>query len=354
MKKLKLLNLLAILLVSLLVLISCTDEEVASDTEEPGQEQEGQNQIDVIVTMFTQYDFARQVGGSHVNVSRLAPPGVDIHSFDPTPLDIVNINETDLFIYTGSDMEPWVGRILDSLDNADLTILNVSTNITMLPWYAGEDHEHYHDHEEEGEHHHDDHNGENDHEHYHDHNEECDHSHGHGHFHNYDPHIWTSPINAIVMVRNIEDKLIALMPEYADYFTQNANDLVAELEDLDHDFREMVRDANRRVIYHAGRFALHYLMNEYDIDFVSAPMESDPDTALVARMITEINEYDIPVIFHEELVNPQTANMIAVETGALVLLLHTVHNVSTDEIATGETYVSLMRHNLEVLGLALN
>ena len=379
------LSLLSIFTILVLVLTACGSEE-ATEIVEGSDEQ-----LEVMVTMFAQYDFARQIGGTHINVQRLVAPGVDIHAYDPTAQDIIAINESDLFIYTGAEMEPWVHRILDSLDNDDLTILDVSTGVHFLPWSGDHDHHghgHHHDSDSEDEHdhgHHHDSDSEDDHEHHHDsdsedehdhghhhdsdsednhnhhhtdtHTDETDHTHDHHHHdhqHNYDPHIWTSPINAIVMAQNIQAYLTDLMPDHADYFADNAAALIAELEALDQDFRELMEGAERTTIYHAGRFAMHYLMHEYGIDFVAAPMESEPDMALVARMITEIETYDIPVIFHEELVNPQTANMIASETGAEAFVLHTIHNVSPDEIAAGETYISLMRHNLEVLRQALN
>jgi zinc transport system substrate-binding protein len=158
------------------------------------------------------------------------------------------------------------------------------------------------------------------------------------------------------MVENIQAYLTTLMPEHSEYFEANATALISELEALDQEFRDLMTNVERTTIYHGGRFAMHYLMNEYGIGFVAAPMETDPgdNVALVARMITEIQAYDIPVIFHEELVNPYTANMIASETGAQALVLHTIHNVSTDEIAAGMTYVDLQRHNIEVLRIALN
>ena len=363
------LNLLSIFAVLLFILVACGDEEAADQAPEPEQEviNESSEQLEVMVTMFAQYDFARQIGGDHVHVQRLVAPGVDIHTFDPLPQDIMAINESDLFIYTGHEMEPWVHRILDSLDTDELTVLDVSTGVQFLPWYGSHDHSHDHDHhhhdhddeeEHDHDHHHHDHEDEEEHDHDHHHHDDEDHSHGHDHDHDhdYDPHIWTSPLNAIVMVRNIQAYLTTLMPEYAQYFETNAAILIEELTELDHDFRHMMSHAHRTTIYHGGRFALHYLMYEYGIHFVAAAMETDPadNPVLLAQLITEINDYEIPAIFHEELINPYTANMIAEETGAQLLLLHTIHNVSNEEIEAGETYVSLMRQNLENLRIALN
>lgn len=316
---LKLLSTFAILAI---VLTACDESGVV---ESEAIEEEA-SQLEIMVTMFAQYDFASQIGGEFVNVQRLLPPGIDVHAYDPTPQDIVAINEADLFIYTGHEMEPWVHRILDSLDSDDLTILDVSTGVNFLPWYGSLAHDHSHAHDD------------------------------HDHSHDYDPHIWTSPINAIVMAENILEYLKMLMPEHSAYFEENAATLIAELEELDQEFRDLMANTKRTIIYHGGRFAMHYLMHEYGIEFIAAPMETDPgdNMALIARMITEIEEYDIPVIFHEELVNPYTANMIAAETGAQALMLHTIHNVSADEIAAGVTYVELQRQNIEVLRIALN
>jgi len=364
-------KLVSLLLLTLVFVLAACGEEIQEQAA-PVVALEDEKQLEVMVTMFAQYDFIRQVGGAYVNVSRLVAPGVDVHTFDPTPSDIIAINEADLFIYSGYTMEPWVGRILDSLDTNDLTILDVSTGVYLLPWYChahnysrahdeeGHDHHHDHEHDEEGHaHHHDHEHGEEAHDYHHDHeHDDEDHNHHHGHHydhsHDYDPHVWTSPINAIVMVRNIQEYLTALIPEHAESIAANSAILIAELEMLDQEFRDLMTDVERTTIYHAGRFALHYLMHEYGIDFVAAARETEPDPALVAQMINEIAADHIPVIFHEELVNPQIANMIAEETGAQALVLHTIHNVSADEIAAGITYIELQRQNIEALRIALN
>ena len=315
------------------------------------------NKLRVVTTLFPQYDFVRQIAGNKVEVSKLLPPGVDVHSYEPTPADIISLNEADLFIYTGAEMEPWAHRLIESVDE-DINVLDVSINVPLIPWgdashthvHEEEDHEHNHEeeghdhnHEEEGhEHNHDEEN------HDHNHDEECDHDHV------YDPHIWTSPINAMIMVNNILEMLIELDPENETYYRENAEAYLLELEILDSDFREVVENAERNTIFHAGRFAVHYLMYEYGINYVAAPLETEPSVALVAQMITEIREENIPAIFHEELVTPRIAQMISEETGAKMLLLHSVHNVSNEELTNGVTYLDLMNQNVENLRLGLN
>lgn len=283
--------------------------------------------IQVVATLFPQYDFARQIGGEKVAATKMINPGVDAHTYEPTPQDIIALNQADLFIYTGAEMEPWAETILESID-AELNVLDASIGVDLIPWGETSDeasHDHSHD--------------------------EDDH---HEHNHRYDPHIWTSPVNAMAMANNVLEALIAISPEDEDYFRANAEALRLELEVLDGEFREMMANAKRLTIVHAGRFAMHYLMYEYGIAFVASPNETDPSAALVAKMIALVNEEGIPVIFHEELVDPQLANMIASETDAKVLELHTVHNVSQADFERGVTYVELMQRNLEHLKIALN
>jgi len=347
----------------LFILVGC-----GTSTDEPSPDTESDadaKKLQVVTTLFPQYDFVRQIAGEKVEVTKLLPIGVDAHSFEPTPSDIVSVNQADLFIYTGQEMEPWAHRITQSIDNDDVSVLDVSDNIKLR---ATDDHDHHHDHDHDHDHHHDhdhdhdhhhDHGHDHDHHHDHDHDHDHDHNHDHDHegcdhSHDHDPHIWTSPVNAKVMVDNILNALIELDPENEAYYRENAEAYLDELNQLDADFREVVEQAQHDTIYHGGRFAMHYLMDEYGLNYVAAPFETEPSAALVAQMITEIEELEIPAIFHEELVNPQISQMISDETGATMLLLHSLHNVSNEELEAGVTYLSLMQQNVENLKLGLN
>ena len=100
----------------------------------------------IVTTLFPQYDFARQIAGDNAEVILLLPPGVESHDFEPTPSDMILINKADLFIYTGDEMEPWVATILDSLENDELKVLDVSEGIELI--CEEENHEHNHVHED--------------------------------------------------------------------------------------------------------------------------------------------------------------------------------------------------------------
>ena len=263
------------------------------------------DKLQIVTTLFPQYDFARVIGGDKVDVTLLLPAGMESHSYEPTPADIIKINKADLFIYTGESMEQWAHSIIESVDSNEVYVLDVSKNVPLLAPNSTVEDNHTH----EGEEH--DHDVDTDHDyedgnHNHDAEVEAGHNHseGDGHNHTYDPHIWTSPKNAMIMVNNILEALCEVDPENADYYKDNANTYLAELEELDHELEDVVANAKRDTIYHGGRFAMQYLTNQYGIHYVSAPFEAEPSAALVAQMIKEIKEQNIPVIYYEELVDP--------------------------------------------------
>ena len=311
-------------LMSLVVLlVGCENSESTTDSVS--------DKVKIVTTLFPQYDFARVIGGDKVDVKLLLPAGMESHSYEPTPADIIEINKADLFIYTGESMEQWAHSIIESVDSDSVHVLDVSKNVPLLEPNAVEDHEH--DHEDET---------------------EVEHSEHDGHHHTYDPHIWTSPKNAMIMVNNILEALCEVDPQNQAYYEENATEYLNELNTLDAEFEEVVANAKRDTIYHGGRFAMQYLTHEYGINYVSAPFEAEPSAALVAQMIKEIKENNIPVIYYEELVDPKIAQMISEETGAEMLLLHSCHNVSKEDFNNGVSYLSLMKQNVQNLKVGLN
>lgn len=290
------------------------------------------DKIEIVTTLFPQYDFARQIVGDKAEVTLLLPPGMESHSYEPTPADMIKINKANLFIYTGELMEPWAHKMIESVDSEQVKVLDVSQGIPLLA--PNEEDEQHHDHEAEVEGH--------------------EHSEDDGHHHTYDPHIWTSPQNAKVMVNNILEALCEVDPQNADYYKANAQAYQLQLDNLNDEFEVVVSNSKHDTIYHSGRFAMQYLMQQYGINYVSAPFEAEPSAALVAQVINEIKANNIPAIYYEELITPKIAQMISEETGAQMLLLHSCHNVSKEDFDNGVTYLSLMEQNVENLKIGLN
>ena len=319
----KIFKLLVVCSISTLLFSGCTTHEAEASVDT--------GKVTVVATLFPQYDFVRQIGKDKVEVSLLLPPGMESHSFEPTPADIIDINNSDLFIYTGDTMEPWAKNIINGIDeNSSVSVIETSKNITLErqkePIVA---HSHEHDENQQSEIASDD------------------------HQHIYDPHIWTSPINAITMVDTITENLIAIDPENTDFYTQNSLAYKKELIKIDDGFNSVLENSSHNEMIFGGRFPFQYFVSTYDIDYMSAfescSSESEPSVKTLVNIIDYVNEHDIPVIYHEELVNPTIAESISEETGAKLLLFHSCHNVSKDEFESGVTYVSLMEQNIKNL-----
>ena len=306
--------------------------------------------VQIVATLFPQYDFAKQIGGDKVQVTMLLSPGMESHSYDPTPADIVNINKSALFIYTGKYMETWADTIIDSIDTKTVHVLDVSQGIELEKEEDEHEHEdiHVEDEHSEDEHTEDEHTEE---EHSDsEHNDEKDSHNSEGHSHEYDPHIWTSPVKAMQMVNNILEALKEVDPDNADYYTENANNYIEQLTELDTEFRDVVKNANRTDIYFGGRFAMHYFAEEYGLTCISAydscSSETEPSAGMVAAIIDSMEHTGAKVIYHEELVDPQVAETIADTVNGKTLLLHSCHNVSKDDFEKGVTYLDLMKQNV--------
>ncbi len=303
-------------------LSACTGQQAkGDDSPETGK-------IKVVATLFPQYDFTRHIAGDKAEVTLLLPPGVESHAYEPTPADIIKINTSQLFIYTGENMEVWAHRIIEGLDNQAVAVVDVSQGIKLGAPTP---------HEDEG---------------------DLDHEDEQGHTDAYDPHIWTDPNNAVVMVDHIAEALCQQDPENAQYYQENAAAYKEKLVLLDKDMRQVVESGVRREVIFAGRNPFYYLLTQYGLGYQSAfdscSTETEPSVKIVARLTDIIQQENIPVIFYEELSEPKVAQSIANETGAKMLLLHSCHNVSKQEWDRGETYLSLMGQNLANLREALN
>lgn len=290
------------------------------------QQNEKNDKITVVTTIFPQYDFFRQIAGDKINLSMLIKPGNDIHSYEPSPQDIKKINGADMLVYVGGDSDAWIDEIMDSVDMDDKVQIGLMDCVSTVE----EESKKGMTIKEEG--------GE----------EEKE----------YDEHVWTSPQNAILIVRKLCAALSELDPDNASYYKQNSKEYIKKLEKLDEEFKEVVKQSKRKEIIVGDRFPFRYLTEEYGLDYYAAfPGCSDSTEAnaeTIAFLIDKVKEDDIPVVFHTEMSNEQVCDAICEQTGAKSEQLNAVHNISDDDFKAGVTYIDLMEHNVEVLKEALN
>jgi len=281
--------------------------------------------INVTVTNFPPYDFVRRIAGDKVNLIMLLPPGAESHSFEPSPKDIITIQNSTVFIYIGGESDAWVERILESMNTDKIKILTLIDAVDAVEEEIVEGME---EEEEEG--------------------EEIA----------YDEHVWTSPQNAILIVNAITELLCETDAANAGFYRQNVQAYTNQLVELDKQFQAVVNGARRKTIVFADRFPFRYFADAYGLTYYAAfpgcSTETEPSAATVAFLINKIKAEKIPVVFHIELSNERMADTISGETGAKKLLLHACHNVSKRDFDAGLGYLDFMRRNVENLREALH
>lgn len=329
-----------------------TDAEKSMETEKSTDKPTEGKKLQIVTTNFPSYDFARAITKEDAEVTMLVKPGAETHSFEPSPQDIITIQNADLFIYTGGDSDEWVDGILESVQNKNFHVFKMMDAVNLIEEETVEgmqEEEHEHDHADA------------------DHgNEEADHDHekaDQAEEHEeegpeMDEHVWTSPKNAITIVEKLEETLSGLDESHKDSFKANSESYVKELEELDKSFKEVVDSGKRKEIIVADRFPFAYFCKEYGLSYFAAfpgcSTDTQPSAATIAFLTDKVKEDKIPVVFHIEMGNEDMVNAISRDTGAKKMLLNSVHNVTDSDFKAGKTYVDLMKPNVEALKEALN
>lgn len=312
------------LLLSLCLLLTGCGQAVPE--QEPGR-------LRIVTTVFPAYDFARAAAGALADVELLLPPGTESHSYEPTPADILAVQDCDLFIYLGGESDEWVETILDAVEPRgeqlrmiDCVPLLEEELVEGMQAEIGHDHEHGHDEEE--------------------------HSHGEGEVTGLDEHVWTDPANAAAITRTIGERLSALDEVHGDTYRSAAEDYADKLEGLDREFTEFFAEDRGPMVF-GDRFPLRYFAEAYGVEYYAAfpgcGTQTEPSAATVAFLTEKVRREQLPVVWYIEFSNHLVADSIAEAAGAETALFHTCHNVSRRELENGATYVSLMEGNLKTL-----
>lgn len=306
---------------------------------QPENQETEDERIHVVTTLFPYYDFVRQIAGDQVRLTLVVPAGMDSHSFEPTPADMITIQSADILICNGGSMEHWLDQVLESLDTSDMEILTMMDYIDVMEEEVVEgmeESEHSHSHEETYE------------QLIHPYEED-----GHEMEIEYDEHIWTSPVNAMKLVEVISQALQEAVPWAGDRIQAATDQYLGDLREIDQGFRQVSADRKRSLFVVADKFPFRYLAEEYDLEyraaFTGCSSDTEPSAKTIAYLIDKIREEEIPVVYYLELSSHSTARVISEETGARQLLLHSCHNVTRREFDQGVTYLQLMRQNVENL-----
>ncbi len=311
----------AVLALLLIVLLAgCGQKTPPAET---GTAEKGK--LSIVCSLFPLYDFARVIAGDRANVSLILPYGVDSHDYEPSVGDAFAVSRADLFVYTDDELETWVKNLSGSLENVKTLrcAANIDLEALQEEWEAIEN-----PHEEAEEHHH----------------------------HKYDAHIWLDLSLAARMCESIKDALTALDKEGAQIYSDNCANLVKQLSDLDGRFYELFKAHPGAVLCFGGQFAYSHFIRHYGVKYLSAydscSEEDEPSLGQVIRVIDGMKQSGSKAVFTDEHSNGDVARQIAEETGAKVLVFHTLENISKAE--AGESFVSLMTGNYRAVSGALS
>ncbi len=287
-----------------------------------------EKRIKVVTTIFPQYDWVKNItkGIDDISISYLANSGIDLHSYQPSAKDIVNISTADLFIYTGGESDDWVSDALANAKNKDMKVINL---LEELGENAKEEEviEGMEEEEEEVE---------------------------------YDEHVWLSINNASFYAEKICEDLSLIDPENASTYASNLDSYKSELLDLNNKYVAAVNAGSKDTILFGDRFPFRYLCDDYKLNyyaaFVGCSAETEASFETIAFLASKVDELNLNVILTLESSNQKLAETIknnTISKNQKILSLNSLQSVKKADAEAKASYLSIMNQNLEVLKEAL-
>lgn len=318
MKK-RVLTLISMLLMSSLF-VGCTKAKEENKVDS--------DKIQVTVSIEPLKEFTEIIGGDKVQVTTMVPTGAEPHDFEPKTKDLVELNKSEVFIYNGLNMEEWIDKVLGTIENKDLVIVDSSVGATVIE-HGEDDHEH-----SEEEHNHDE--------------EEAEDSHDHGPI---DPHIWLSVKESKVQASNIKDALIKIDSANSEFYEANYNKFVEEVDALYNEYKPKFDELTNKNFV-TGHAAFGYLcrdfgLNEESVENLFGEGEITPQR--LTELVEFCKEHNVKTIFMPELASEKVAQTLANEVGASVEKIY-----SLESMEDNLTYIEAMRSNLDKIYAALN
>lgn len=336
-----------LLILLALLLTGCgasTASTASTDSTAESGDSNSVGTLTVVATYSILQDWVTNVAGDladeKVEIVTLVGSGGDAHTYEPTPADSVALTRATLIFENGVEFEGWLEDLYDASGSSAKRVV-VAEDLVLLHMGEG-DHE-------EGEHEED--------EHEEDEHEEDEHSeHEHGEF---DPHVWQDVTNAIAMVEVIRDELIEADPENATIYAANADAYLDELAELDAWVMEQIAsvpEEKRKLVTVHDTF--RYFAERYGLEVIgtalgtSSTEAGDPSARQMVDLIELIQAEAVPALFVENVSNPELIERIAQETGvAIGGSLYT--DALGEQGSEGDSYIAMIRHNVEMLVEAL-
>lgn len=299
----------------------------------PQDDSAASNKLNIVTTIFPAYDWVREILGAETDraeITMLLDSGVDLHSYQPTVDDIVEISDCDLFLYVGGESDGWVDDALKNAPNKDrkvIRLLDVLGDSAKAEETVEGMQEEEHDHEEEAE---------------------------------YDEHIWLSLKNAQVLVAAISEALQESDPARKDTYAANAAAYVEKLSALDGEYRAAVDSGKYKTLLFGDRFPFRYLADDYGLDYYAAfpgcSAETEASFETVSFLAGKMDALGLPCVLTIEGTQHKIAETVVQNTAQKnqqILTMDSMQAVTANDASSGVSYLSIMEKNLSVLKKAL-
>ena len=307
-------------------------------TAEAGTTVDSGKKLKIVTTIFPEYDWTRAILGNRlddVDLTMLLDNGTDLHSFQPAVKDIMKVSSCDLLIYVGGESDQWIEDALESAQNKNMKTINLMEVLgdsikeeETVEGMQGSEHGHDHEGEDEKE---------------------------------YDEHVWTSLRNASVICDAIADTLEELDPENKEIYQSNLESYKSKLSALDEEYQDTVDNAKYCTLLFADRFPFRYLVDDYGLKYYAAfsgcSAESEASFKTVTFLAGKLDELGLKTVLTIEKSDDRIAQTVIENTKTKdqkIRELNSMQSITSDEIADGVTYLSVMEDNLSVLKEALN
>ncbi|MBM9448497.1 ABC transporter substrate-binding protein [Staphylococcus cohnii] len=307
-------------------LVGCNNSE-----DNGGKSKDSKDKLEVKTTVYPLKSFTEQIGGKYVDVKSVYPNGMDPHTYDPSQKEMINIGKSDLFVYTGDDLDPVAKKISSAVNDKDKTLSLESSLNKDKDLLKGEEHEHEHEHEEE------------------------DH-HGHEHHHHgeYDPHVWLDPVISQKFAEEIKDELVDKDSEHKDYYEKNYKKLNSDLKKIDKDMKHAVKGNKGETVYIShdsiGYLADRYGFKQEGVENMNAEEPSQKDLTNIAKQIKDDN---VKYVLSEENVSSKVSDTVRKETDAKPLKFYNMGSHTKQQDDDNNSYQSFMKKNADTLEKAL-
>lgn len=312
--------------------------ETEATASETSQESSG-DKLQIVTTIFPEYDWVMSILGENsdaAEVTMLLDNGVDLHSYQPTAEDIMKISTCDVFIYVGGESDEWVDDALKEATNKDMVVIDLldvlSDEIKEEEVVEGMEAE-----DEEGE------DGDSE-------EEEVE----------YDEHVWLSLSNAEKICNKITEALVSVDPANKDAYDKNFVEYSKKLSDLNEQYKEAVDGASTKTLLFGDRFPFRYMVDDYGLSyyaaFVGCSAETEASFETITFLAGKVDELSLSSIMTIEGKDHKIAETIRDNTKTKdqnILTLDSMQATTSEDVANGTTYLSVMEGNLEVLKEAL-